>query len=56
MSSTKLRKRKYEEENRGFNAESEEEYLFTRQENTSLCLIYQKLLSQNKRCNVKRHY
>ena len=56
MTSANIKKRKYEEENRVFNVEWEEDYAFTAHENKPLCLICHQLLGQNKGCNVKRHH
>ena len=56
MATANTKKRKYEEENRVFSVEWEEDYAFTVHENKPLCLIYLKLLSQNKGSNVKHHH
>ena len=48
MTSANTKKRKYEEENRVFNVEYEENYAFTVREYKPLCLICLKLLGQNK--------
>ena len=41
---------------RVFNVEWEQGYVFTVHENKFLCLIFRKLLGQNKGSNVKRHH
>ena len=56
MTSANTKKRKYEEENRVFYVEWEEDYAFTVHENKPLCPICHKLLGQNKGSNVKRHH
>ena len=56
MATANTKKRKYEEENRVFNVEWEQDYAFTVHENKPLCLIRHKLLSQNKGSNAKRHH
>ena len=56
MTSANTKKPKYEEENKVFNVEWEEDCAFTVHENKPLCLICHKLLGQNKGSNVKRHH
>ena len=56
ITSANTKKRKYEEENKVFNVEWEEDYALTAHEKKSLCLICHKLLGQNKGSNVKRHH
>ena len=56
MTSANTKKRKYEEENRAFDVEWEENYASTVHENKPLCLICHKLLGQNKGSNAKRHH
>ena len=56
MTSNASKKRKCEDEKRGFNLEWEENYAFTSQGNKPLCLICHTKLSQNKGSNVKRHH
>ena len=50
---TSANTKKYEEENRTFNVEWKENYVFVVCENKPLCLIWHKLLGQNKGSNVK---
>jgi len=45
------KKRKYEEENRVFNVEWEEDFAFTVHENKPLCLICHKLLGGHSMLN-----
>ena len=56
MTSNASKKRKCEDEKRGFNLEWEENHAFTSQGNKPLCLICHTKLSQNKGSNVKRHH
>ena len=56
MASKANKKRKYEDENRGFNPEWKEDYAFISQENKPLCLNCNQFLSQNKDSNLKRHH
>ena len=54
MTSANTKKQRYEEENRTFNVEWEEDYAFTVHKNKLLCLLCHKLLGQNKGSNEKR--
>ncbi|XP_025405249.1 general transcription factor II-I repeat domain-containing protein 2-like [Sipha flava] len=49
-------KRKYEEENRAFNTDWEEEFLFVERNDKPMCLLCQVTLSQFKASNLKRHH
>ena len=49
-------KRKYEKRNRSFKMEWEDDWTFTMQGDTPLCLVSKKLLNQKKGSNVKRHH
>lgn len=50
------KKRKYEEENRAFNTDWEEEFLFVERNGKPMCLLCQVTLSQFKASNLKRHH
>lgn len=50
------KKRKYEEENRAFNCDWEEEFFFVERNGKPMCLLCQATLSQYKASNIKRHY
>ncbi|XP_050526501.1 general transcription factor II-I repeat domain-containing protein 2-like [Daktulosphaira vitifoliae] len=50
------KKRKYEEENRVFNTDWEEEFVFVERNCKPMCLLCQTTLSQFKASNLKRHH
>jgi hypothetical protein len=50
------RKRKYEDENRGFKTEWEGEFVFVKRNGKPVCLLCQITLSQFKASNLKRQY
>jgi hypothetical protein len=49
-------KRKYEDENRKFKAEWEEDFVFVERNGKPMCMICEVILSQLKASNLKRHY
>lgn len=56
LATSNCKKRKYEDENRNFKPEWEEDFAFTVKGDKPLCLIYHVSLSQYKASNLKRHY
>lgn len=49
-------KRKYEDENRKFKANWEEDFVFVERNGKPICMICEIMLSQCKASNLKRHY